>query len=138
MAEAPAKKKPNISVGRRKTAVASVFLYETKGEFVVNDMPIETYFPSEREKLAWTEPFHILGVSHPGAKYSATIKVSGSGKSGQLGAVVHGLARALAELGEENRKLLRGAGLLTRDPRMVERKKYYLKKARKAPQWSKR
>jgi len=126
------------AVGRRKTAIASVFFYETKGEILVNGKDINDYFPSEREKLAWMQPFHVVGVSHPTSKYSATIKVEGSGKSGQLGAVVHALSRVLADLDEESRKLLRSAGLLTRDPRMVERKKYYLKKARKAPQFSKR
>jgi len=132
------KKELQTSVGRRKTAVARVFLYDGKGEFLVNGVDIDAYFHSERAKLAWTEPFHILGISHPASKYNATIKVEGSGRTGQLGAVVHALSRVLAGMDDENRKLLRKASLLTRDPRMVERKKYYLKKARKAPQYSKR
>lgn len=124
--------------GRRKTAVARVFLWKSKGEFMVNDKKIEEYFPSEKFQLLWTRPFHTIGVSHPGAKYSASIKVHGSGKSAQLDAIVHGLSRALAKVSEENREVLAKQGFLTRDPRMVERKKYYLHKARKRPQYSKR
>lgn len=124
--------------GRRKTAVARVFLYQKKGDIVVNDMLIDEYFPSESEKTVWMRPFHIVGVSHPGSKYSASIKVHGSGKSSQLDAVTHGFSRALARTSEENRKLLRKQGLLTRDSRMVERKKYWHRKARKSPQYSKR
>lgn len=128
----------HTSVGRRKTAVASLFLHEKKGDILVNGVDINTYFSSEKAKLAWMEPFHVLGVSHPTSKFSATIKVQGSGKTGQLGAVVHAISRALANLDVENRKLLRTAGLLTRDPRMVERKKYNLRKARRGAQYSKR
>ena len=143
MVETPKKpkklKKGFISgTGRRKTATARVFLWQSKGEFTVNDKPITEYFPSEVDQLEWVRPFHTVGVSHPEAKYSASIKVAGSGKSGQLGAVVHGISRALATLSEENQKALRKEGLLTRDSRMVERKKYYLHKARKRPQYSKR
>jgi len=124
--------------GRRKTAVARVFLYEGKGKFLVNGKDIKDYFTSEKESLTWQRPFHLLGVSHPSSQYTATIKVYGSGKSSQLGAVMHGLARALCALNEENSSVLRKYGLLTRDSRMVERKKYWLRKARKAPQYSKR
>jgi small subunit ribosomal protein S9 len=124
--------------GRRKTAVARVFLYNEKGDFTVNEQDIGEYFPSEKDQLEWTKPFHLVGISHPKSKFSASIKVEGSGKKAQLGAVVHGLSRALAEISEENRKILRRQGLLTRDPRMKERKKYYLRKARKRPQYSKR
>lgn len=131
-------KNPIIATGRRKTSVARVFLYETKGDFKINHKSMDEYFPSEREKLAWTQPFHLVGVSHPESKFSATITVEGSGKSGQLGAVVHGISRALASLSEENQIILRRNGYLTRDSRMVERKKPYLRKARKAPQYSKR
>lgn len=132
------KKNHITAVGRRKTASARIFLYETKGDILVNHVDINEYFPSEKDKLAWTQPFHVIGVSHPTSKFSATIKVEGSGKSGQLGAVVHGLSRALAEINEEYSIALRQAGLLTRDPRMKERKKYYLRGARKRPQYSKR
>jgi len=124
--------------GKRKTAIARVFLYKVKGDILVNYMDIDDYFTAEKERLAWRLPFHLVGVSHPGSKFSATIKVEGSGKSSQLGAVVHGISKALASLSEENRKILRKSGLLTRDPRMVERKKYFLLKARKRPQYSKR
>lgn len=124
--------------GRRKTAVARVFLYEKKGDIIINDKPAEEMFRSEKEQIKLMRPFHTIGVSHPTAKYSATIKVQGSGPAAQLEAVVHGISRALAELSEENRLILRKQGLLTRDSRMVERKKYYLHKARKAPQYSKR
>lgn len=124
--------------GRRKTAVARVFLYKEKGDFIVNDKKINDYFPSEIEKIKWLRPFHLLAVSNPESQFSVSIKVYGSSKSSQLGAVVHGLSRALAKVSEENSKILRKQGLLTRDNRMVERKKYFLRKARKAPQYSKR
>lgn len=124
--------------GRRKTSVASVFLYEEKGDFTINGKSVEAYFKSAQEQLSWMLPFHLIGVSHPTSKFSATIKVTGSGKSGQLQAIVHGISRALAKLSEENQSILRKAGLLTRDPRMVERKKPFLRKARKQPQYSKR
>lgn len=125
-------------VGRRKTAVASVFLYQEKGDFIVNGKPIQEVYSTEKDILKWTKPFHVIGVSHPGSQFRATIVVKGAGKPSQLSAVTHGLSRALAEISEENGKLLRKQGLLTRDPRMVERKKYFLRKARKAPQYSKR
>ena len=124
--------------GRRKTAVARVFLYKGKGDITVNEKKIEEYFPSEIEKIKWLRPFHLLAVSNPESQFSASIKVHGSSKSSQLGAVIHGLSRALAEVSEDYSKILRRQGLLTRDSRMVERKKYFLRKARKAPQYSKR
>ena len=124
--------------GRRKTAVARVFLYKGKGDITVNEKKIEEYFPSEIEKIKWLRPFHLLAVSNPESQFSVSIKVHGSSKSSQLGAVIHGLSRALAEISEDYSKILRRQGLLTRDSRMVERKKYFLRKARKAPQYSKR
>ncbi len=124
--------------GRRKTAVASVFIYEGKGEFTINGKDTETYFKSEKEGLKWLRPFHLIGVSHPGSQFNGTIKVKGSSTSSQIGAIVHGISRALSEINEEYSKILRKQGLLTRDPRMVERKKPYLRKARKSPQYSKR
>lgn len=127
-----------ITTGRRKTAVARVFLNKEKGDFTINDVSVNSYFSSEKEKLAWMRPFHLLGISHPTASYNATIKVNGSGKSAQLGAIILGLSRALAKISEEFHKTLSKQGLLSRDPRMVERKKYFLRKARKAPQYSKR
>jgi small subunit ribosomal protein S9 len=124
--------------GRRKTAVARVFLWDEKGEITVNGEDIGEYFPSEKEQVVWERPFHLLGVSHPKAKFTASIKVRGSGKSAQLGAVAHGIASALSVMNEEYSHVLRKQSLLTRDSRMVERKKPYLHKARKAPQYSKR
>lgn len=128
-----------IATGRRKTATARVFLDDKKGgTFVINDANIDQVFVTEKDKLNWKRPFHIVGISHPDAQFGASIKVSGSGISAQKQAIVHGISRALAKISEEFRKALRREGLLTRDPRMVERKKYYLRKARKAPQYSKR
>ncbi len=127
-----------ITTGRRKTAVAKVFIYPEKGDLYLNDKKIEEYYTSEVDKLAWKRPFHAIGISHPETQFRGTIKVEGSGKSAQIDAVAHGISRALAKLSEEYKVTLRKAGLLTRDPRMVERKKPYLRKARKAPQYSKR
>jgi small subunit ribosomal protein S9 len=124
--------------GRRKTAVARVFLKEEKGEFVVNGMDIQKYFDSEVQLTKWVRPFHLIGVSHPKSRFSASIKVQGSGKSAQADAVTLGIARALSKIDEEFSKILRKQGLMTRDSRMVERKKPFLHKARKAPQYSKR
>lgn len=138
MAETKIKKDFIAGTGRRKTATARVFLWDEKGEITVNEKDITEYFPSEKEQIRWTRPFHLIGVSHPKAKFSASIKVKGSGKSAQLDAVVHGLSVALSTLNIEYSEILKKQGLLTRDPRMVERKKPYLHKARKAPQYSKR
>lgn len=124
--------------GRRKTAVARVFLWETKGDFTVNGVKLEDYFPVETDRIKWEKPFHTIGISHPEAKFSASIKVEGSGKSSQLDAIVLGISRALSKIDDEYDSSLRKQGLLTRDPRMVERKKPYLRKARKRPQYSKR
>ncbi len=124
--------------GRRKTAVARAFLYQEKGDFIVNDKPISEYFPTEKDTLKWSKPFHLIGVSHPNSQFRATIKVKGSSKQSQLGAVLLALSKALATISDENLKLLAKQGFMTRDPRMVERKKPYLRKARKAPQYSKR
>lgn len=124
--------------GRRKRAVAGVWLFEKKGDILVNDKPIEDVFKAEQEKLIWVRPFHIVGVSHPTAKFSATIKVRGGGKSSQIEAVSLGFARALLSYDSGFRIKLRKAGLLTRDSREVESKKYFLRKARKTQQYSKR
>jgi small subunit ribosomal protein S9 len=127
-----------ITTGRRKTAAASFFMKEGKGDFTVNGLPIFTYFPSEKEKSKLLKPFFTVGISQPETQFSGSFRVKGSGKCGQLGAVVLAIARALATMSEDYAILLRKQGLSTRDPRMVERKKYYLHKARKAPQYSKR
>jgi len=121
--------------GRRKSAVARVRLFPGKGAIVVNGKPIEELFSQERLRRAVVEP---LMVTDTADKFSATIKVTGGGNSGQAGAVRHGIARALVESDENLKPLLRRYGLLTRDPRVKERKKYGLVRARKAKQYSKR
>jgi len=128
----------HIATGRRKTAVASIFLKTEKGKFIVNNKPIDEYFPTEKDKNRWMKPFFVAGISSPNQSYSATIKVSGSGKTGQIGAVSLAISKVLCLVMPELRPSLRKQGLLTRDSRMVERKKPYLRKARKAPQYSKR
>jgi len=130
-------KKFVFAVGRRKTAVARVRLFSGKGQMIVNDMPIEQYFSGEVAKVVWLKPFTLTDTV---GKYYATVKVEGGGKSAQLGAVVHGLARALDK---ENKELyhsfLKKAGLLTRDPRAKERRKPgQMGKARKKKQSPKR
>ena len=138
--EKPGKKLDGIiiSAGRRKTATASVFLTPGKGKFVVNQKPIDEYFSTEKEKAKWLKPFFVAGISNPEQAYGAEIKVFGSGKTGQVDAVSLALAKALCKQTPELRTTLRKQGLLTRDSRMVERKKPYLRKARKSPQYSKR
>lgn len=118
------------AVGRRKTATARVRLYKKKGPLLVNGMPIEQYFSLETEKRRFLEPFRATDTLE---KYSATIKVSGSGKTGQLGAVVHGIARALSKADPDTfRPSLKHLGLLTRDPRMKERRKFGLAQSARA------
>lgn len=122
--------------GRRKTAVARVRLYKNGGSLVVNEKPIEEYFPGEVYKKYYLKPFELTKTS---GQYSATIKVEGSGRSGQLGAVVHGLTHALIGLNSDFKPILKKAGLVTRDPRAKERRKYGLaQKARKGKQSPKR
>lgn len=126
-----------VAVGRRKFATARVRLYSGKGEILVNNQPIKEYFSGEVAKVFYLRPFQVTNTVN---KYYATIKVEGSGKNGQLGAVVHGLARALDK---ENRELYHSAlkkhKLLTRDPRMKERRKAgRMGKARKKKQSPKR
>jgi len=122
--------------GRRKEAVARVRLFTGKGEILVNQKPIEQYFPSEVSKIQWQKPFSLTKSD---GQYYATIKVNGSGKSAQLDAIVHGLSRALILANPEFRPILKRAGLLTRDPRVKERRKYGLaQKARKRKQSPKR
>jgi|688.fasta_scaffold00063_117 small subunit ribosomal protein S9 len=124
--------------GRRKTSTARVWLFAEKGEFTVNDKNMKDLFVSGKDTLDWIKPFHAVGVSHPQAKFSATIKVAGGGIASQLDAIQMGLARALLKYDETLKPILRASGLLTRDSRKKERKKPYLRKARKAPQYSKR
>ena len=132
-------KKENIAftgTGRRKSSIARVRLIEGgKGTITVNGKDIEEYFGVETLKVIVRQP---LTVTNTLSKYDVIAKVEGGGLSGQAGAIRHGIARALNEANSEYRPELKSNGFLTRDPRMKERKKYGLKKARKAPQFSKR
>ena len=122
------------AVGRRKEASARVMLQKGKGQFLVNAIPIGQYFPNEETRLE--KPFKITETQ---GMYFATIKVQGSGKAGQLDAVIHGISRALILAKPETRPALKKAGLLTRDPRVKERRKYgRAQKARKGKQSPKR
>jgi small subunit ribosomal protein S9 len=126
---------PQVKVGRRKTAVARVKLIEGSGKILVNRKPFETYFPIEILRSEVMRPFEVTNTL---GRYDVRVTVQGGGSTGQAGAVKLGIARSLVALDEDTRGALRGAGLLTRDPRMVERKKYGQKKARKRFQFSKR
>ena len=121
--------------GRRKSATAQVRLYPGDGNIIVNDKPVEEYFSRKRDILHLTEP---LGATATQDNFDVTVKVNGGGTSGQAGAVRHGIARALLEADPNLRPTLRKGGFLTRDPRAKERKKPGLKRARKAPQYTKR
>jgi small subunit ribosomal protein S9 len=121
--------------GRRKTAIARVRLLPGEGEIVVNGRTLDEHFGNAINESEVRMPFRVTGTE---GRFNAMIKVEGGGVTGQAGAIRHGIARALLELDEGNRLVLRQAGLLTRDPRMKERKKYGLKRARKAPQYTKR
>ena len=121
--------------GRRKKSVARVRLYPGSGNVTVNGKSIDEYFGLETLKLIIMQPF---GVSENEGKFDVVANVAGGGLSGQAGAIRHGIARALVVADAENRPALKKAGFLTRDPRMKERKKYGLKAARRAPQFSKR
>lgn len=123
------------AVGRRKTAVARVILAPGSGKITVNKKPLELFFPIETLRSDIVKP---LEVTQALGKYDIRINVDGGGSTGQAGAIRLSIARALVELSDENRAPLRAAGLMTRDPRMVERKKYGQKKARKRFQFSKR
>jgi small subunit ribosomal protein S9 len=123
------------STGRRKNAVARAILSPGSGKIVVNKKPLEQYFTLETLRSDVVRPFDVTQTS---GKYDVRINVEGGGTSGQAGAIRLSIARALVLLSEDFRSPLRGAGLLTRDPRMVERKKYGQKKARKRFQFSKR
>lgn len=125
----------SIAVGRRKDAVARVKLTEGSGKITVNKREFEKYFPLEMHRGEVMRPFTVTDTI---GRYDATVNVRGGGMTGQAGAVKLGIARSLVALDEDMRTSLRGAGLLTRDPRMVERKKYGQKKARKRFQFSKR
>ena len=122
-----------LGTGRRKSSIARVRLVEGKGNITVNGKDINEYFGEETLRVIVKQP---LTVTNTLSKYDVIAKVQGGGF--QAGAVRHGIARALNEANAEYRPVLKSNGFLTRDPRMKERKKYGLKKARKAPQFSKR
>jgi len=126
---------PHQSTGRRKRAVARVRVRPGTGTVTINRRPIEAYFPSATQRMLATEPLRLTNTAET---YDVDASLGGGGVSGQAGALRLGLARALAELDPEQRVPLKRAGLLTRDAREKESKKYGLKKARKAPQYSKR
>ena len=121
--------------GRRKTAIARVRLVPGEGTVIVNGKPLDEYFGRDGAVEAATAAF---GVTNTARRFNAMVKVEGGGVTGQVGAISHGIARALLQVDKEHTKALRGAGLLTRDPRAKERKKPGLKRARKAPQFTKR
>lgn len=121
--------------GRRKTAVAQVKLTAGNGAIIVNGMPYEERFPSLEHQRTIIQPFITTESTD---KYNAVIKVEGGGVTGQSGAIAHGISRALARSDERFKPMLRQNGLLTRDARAKERKKPGLKRARKAPQYTKR
>ena len=136
MAVSYASAKPYFyGTGRRKSSVARVRIVPGTGAITINKRIIDEYFGLETLKLIVNQPFAVTGTE---GKFDIICTVKGGGISGQAGAIRHGLSRALLQVDETYRPLLKRAGLLTRDPRMKERKKYGLKAARRAPQFSKR
>lgn len=129
-----------VTLGRRKTSVARCFVDSAKtpgqGQFLVNKRPLNVFFPVDVLQLKIMQPFQVLDIN-PG-DFDININVRGGGITGQAEAVRMGISRAFVEMDEENKPPLRRAGFLTRDPRMVERKKYGQPKARKKTQFSKR
>ncbi len=121
--------------GRRKSSVARVYVKPGTGKITINKKDIEDYFGLETLKVIVRQPFAVTGTA---GKYDVLVNVYGGGFTGQAGAIRHGISRALCDAGEEYRPILKKAGFLTRDSRMKERKKYGLKAARRAPQFSKR
>lgn len=125
----------NYGTGRRKNAVARVFIKPGKGDIIVNDKPVDVYFSRETGRMVVRQP---LELTETVGKFDIMVNVQGGGESGQAGAVRHGITRALIDFDETLRSVLRVAGLVTRDAREVERKKTGLRKARKRKQFSKR
>jgi small subunit ribosomal protein S9 len=121
--------------GRRKTAVARVRLKPGTGRVVINGRPMESYFPLQWQRQLLLAPLEAV---HGTGRFDVLVRVAGGGLSGQAGAVRHGIARALLKVDHNFRPTLKKMGFLTRDPRVKERRKYGLKKARKRPQFSKR
>ncbi len=132
----PAIKAPGGGTGRRKEAVARVRLTPGTGKWIVNGKALDVYFPNKVHQQLVSEPFRTVGAEN---QYDVIARINGGGTSGQAGALRLGVARALNEIDRDaNRPSLKKAGFLTRDPRVIERKKYGLKKARKRSQYSKR
>ncbi|MHB1613102.1 MAG: 30S ribosomal protein S9 [Actinomycetes bacterium] len=128
--------RPAAATGRRKEAIARVRIAPGSGQWVINGRSLDDYFPNKVHQQLVNGPFTTLGLED---RYDVIARISGGGPSGQAGALRLGVARSLNEVDEEtNRPALKKAGFLTRDARVKERKKYGLKKARKAPQYSKR
>ena len=125
----------HIGTGRRKTAIARVRLATGTGKILINGRPFENYFPTETQRVVAAQPLTVTGTAD---KFDVQISVSGGGPNGQAGAVRHGIARALLTIDANFRPILKSEGLLTRDPRMRERKKYGQPGARKRFQYSKR
>lgn len=121
--------------GRRKSSVARVRLYPGTGKITINDRDIDDYFGLDTLKVIVRQPLELVGLTE---KFDIVCRVQGGGVTGQAGAIRHGVSRALLVYDENLRPALKKAGFLTRDPRMKERKKYGLKGARRAPQFSKR
>ncbi|MFR2534794.1 MAG: 30S ribosomal protein S9 [Clostridia bacterium] len=135
MAKAKSEKIVFYGTGRRKKSISRVRLVEGTGVITINGKNIDEYFGTETLKVIVRQP---LTATNTATKYDVLCTVVGGGFTGQAGAIRHGIARALNEANSEYRPILKSNGYLTRDPRMKERKKYGLKKARKAPQFSKR
>jgi small subunit ribosomal protein S9 len=125
----------NYGTGRRKTSAARVFIAPGNGDIMVNNRTLDNFFGRETSRMIVRQPLEMTAMLD---KVDVRVTVRGGGSSGQAGAIRHGIARALVEFNEELRSPLRSAGFLTRDARMVERKKVGLHKARKSPQFSKR
>jgi small subunit ribosomal protein S9 len=121
--------------GRRKNAVAKVWIVPGEGQVVVNERQLDQYFGKKTLEMIVRQPLELTGT---GSRFNVIAKVQGGGTTGQAGAVRHGIARALVQADSGLRPKLKAAGFMTRDPRMKERRKYGLKKARKASQFSKR
>ena len=121
--------------GRRKSSIARVYLVPGTGKVTINKKDMEEYFGLNTLKVIVNQPFAATGTT---GKYDVLVNVHGGGFTGQAGAIRHGISRALLQADDEFRPILKKAGFLTRDPRMKERKKYGLKAARRAPQFSKR
>ncbi len=124
-----------LGTGRRKTSVARVFMTPGTGKISVNGRTLEDYLPLETLRMVVKSPLELTETL---SQFDVNVNVNGGGYTGQAGAIRHGIARALLEASEDYRPSLKAAGFLTRDSRAKERKKYGLKAARRAPQWSKR